>query len=124
MFASAFRSLSRNRGDQCFDVTKRESKSLQAVLIALDMRHMIGHHHAVVTNFFVYTHCLEHIDVAVVDECFLEIQETSADIPEVHVKDFAPCAEVSDHVKNLVTRLLQHFRNGTLAKVQTVIRTV
>src|SRR6188508_3417996 len=54
-------------GDQRLDVAERVGESLLAV-DPFDLRDVVGHHHAVVADFAVDTHRLEHVDAAVVDE--------------------------------------------------------
>src|SRR5262249_23313045 len=108
--------------DQRFDITERESETLIAVPVTFDLRHMIRHHHAVETNLFIDAHGLQHIDITVVDECFLEIQKPSTDVPEMDVEDLFASAEVADDIENFLPRFLQHLRHSPLAEVQPVIR--
>src|SRR5215467_343377 len=107
--------------DQRFDITERESEALIVVLVTFDLRHMIRHHHAIETNLLIDAHGLQHIDIAVVDECLLEIQKPSADVPEMDVEDLFASAEVADDIENFFPRFLQHFGHSALAEVQPVI---
>src|SRR5262249_3587614 len=107
--------------DQRFDITERESEALIAVPVAVDLRHMIWHHHAVETNLFIDTHGLQHIDITVVDERFLKIQKPSTDVPEMDVEDLFASAEVADDIVDFFPRFLQHLRHSALAEVQPVI---
>src|SRR5207249_3429099 len=113
-----------NGRDQGFDVTECESEPLVTVRITGDLRNMIRHHHAVEADLLVYAHRLQHIDIAVVDECLLEIQEASADIPEMDVEDLFPASEIPNHIEDLLAGFLQHFRDSALAEIQSVIRTL
>src|SRR5215813_5144782 len=92
--------LGRDCRDQRFYITERESEALITVPVAFDLRHMVRHHHAVETNLLIDAHGLQHIDIAVVDECFLEIQKPSTDVPEVDVEDLFACAEVADDIED------------------------
>src|SRR5262245_21165751 len=112
----------RDCSDQCFDITKRESEALIVVPVAFDLRHMVRHHHAVETNLFINAHRLQHIDIAVVDECFLEIQKPSTDVPEMDVEDLFASAKVADDSEDFFPRFVQHLRHSALAEVQPVIR--
>src|SRR6266568_9307931 len=97
-------SFRRHRRDQGLDVPERKRESLRVVTIALDLRHMVRHHHPVVADLLVDAHRLQHVDVAIVNERFLKIEEASPDVPEMDVEDFLACAEVADDVENLFTR--------------------
>src|SRR5262249_15012320 len=66
----------------------------------------------------------QHIDIAVVDECFLEIQKPSSDVPEMDVEDLFASAEVADDIENFFPRFLQHLRHSALAEVQPMIGTL
>ena len=82
---------------------------------------MIGHHHAVEADLFIYSHRLEHIDIAVIDERFLEVQKTSTDVSEMDIEDLAGAAKVADHIKDFSPGILEHFSHGALAEVQSVV---
>src|SRR5215831_19082498 len=82
---------------------------------------MVRHHHAVEADFFIDAHCFQHIDIPVVDERLLEVEKTSANVSEMHIEDFLAAAEVADHVVDFLSRLLQHLRDGPLAKIQSVV---
>src|SRR5207245_5161489 len=98
-----------------------ESKSLVTVCVALNLRNVVRHHHAVEADLFIDAHRFQHVDVTVVDKCFLEIEETSTDVSEMHVEDFLPAAKVADHVEDFLSRLLQHLRDSTLAEIQPMV---
>src|SRR4051812_7290139 len=72
--------------DQRLDVSEGERKTLIAG-DSVNARDMIRHHHAVVADFLVDTHRLQHVDTAVVDEGFAEIQEAAFDVAEVNAED-------------------------------------
>src|SRR5438128_801534 len=91
-------------GDECFYVAKRVRKGLRTIRISGDLRNMIRHHHSIVANFFIDPHRPQHVDIAIVDEPFLEIQKAAADITEVDVEDLAARAEVTDHVEDFFAR--------------------
>src|SRR5450631_1970043 len=65
---------------------------------------------------------LTKIDIAFIREHLHKLVAMSADIAEVHVEDLLAEAKVSNDVEDLLPRIPQHFRNRSLAKVQTVIR--
>src|SRR5689334_54618 len=88
----------RNRRYQRLDVTKRKRERLVTVRVALNLRHVVRHHHSVKAHFFIDTHRFQHIDVAVIDERFLEVQKPSTDISEMDIEDFAPAAKVPDDI--------------------------
>jgi serine/threonine protein kinase len=46
----------------------------------------------------------------------------SADIATMHVEDLLARAEISNHVEDFLPGIVQHFRDGSLAEIQTVIR--
>ncbi len=107
-------------GDQRLDVAECERESLAAV-DALDLRHVVGHHHAVVADFLVDAHRLQHVDAAVVDEGLTEVQESAVDVAEVHAEDLLARAEVADDVEDLLARLLELLGDRALAEIQTVV---
>src|SRR2546427_7293872 len=78
--------LRRYRGDQRLDVAEGVRESLETV-DALDLRHVVGHHHAVVADFLVDAHRLQHVHAAVVDERLAEVEEPSVDVAEMHAED-------------------------------------
>src|SRR5215831_13842100 len=96
--------FTRDCRDQRFDITERESEALIVVPVAFDLRHMIRHHHAVETNLLINAHSLQHIDIAIVDECFLEIQKPSMDVPEMDVEDLFASAEVANNIEDFFPR--------------------
>jgi hypothetical protein len=91
----------RNRRYQRLDVTKREGESLVTVRVAFDLRYVVRHHHSVEADLFIHAHRFKHIDVAVIDERFLEVQKPSMDVSEMHIEDLAPGAKVADHIEDL-----------------------
>src|SRR5262249_13134566 len=93
----------RNRRYQRLDVTKREGETLVTVRVAFDFRHMVRHHHSVEANLFIHAHRFKHIDVAVIDERFLEIEKPSTDVSEMHIEDLPRRAKIADHIKDLFT---------------------
>src|SRR5205085_5132809 len=60
---------------QAANIPERERKGLASARVALNHRHMIGHQHAIVAHFFVNIDCFQHVDVAGIGECLLELQE-------------------------------------------------
>jgi hypothetical protein len=103
---------------------KRERKTLHVRRVAFDLCKVIRHHHAVVADLLVNAHGFQHVDVAIVNECFLEIEETASDVPEMHIKDLLARAEIPDHIEDLLAGFLQHLRNRALAEIQAVIPTI
>src|SRR5690349_16152308 len=87
------------RGDQRLDVSEGEGECLQSLRIAGDLRNVIGHDHAVVADLLVNTHGLKHVHIAVVNKCFLKIEESAADVAEVNVEDFSALPEITDDVE-------------------------
>src|SRR5207253_8588666 len=81
-----------------------------------------GPHHAVVADFLVHPHGLQHVDVPIVDERLLEVEEAAADVAEVHVEDLLARAEPADDVVDLLSGLLQHLADGALTEIQSVVR--
>jgi hypothetical protein len=92
-----------DRRYQRLDVTKREGETLVTVRVAFDLRHVVRHHHSVEANLFIHAHRFKHIDVAVIDERFLEIEKPSTDVSEMHIEDLPPRAKIADHIKDLFT---------------------
>ncbi len=86
------------------------------------MRHVVGHQRAVVPNFFVDARGPQHVDAAVVDEGFAEIQAAAFDVAEVHIEDLLARSEVANHVVDLLAWLFELLRHGALTEVQAVIR--
>src|SRR2546428_13824957 len=95
-----------NRRDQRLDVSKRESEALVTIRVALDLRNVIRHHHPVKSDLLINAHRLQHINIAVVDERFLEVEKTSTDVSEMNVEDLLPAAEVADHIEDFLPGLL------------------
>src|SRR4029453_8017374 len=71
-----------HRGDERLDVAEREGKRLELIDVALDLGHVVGHHHPVEADLPVNAHRLQHVDVAVVDERFAEVQEAARYVAE------------------------------------------
>src|SRR5688572_21134530 len=88
-------------GDERLDVAKREREARHAV-DALDARHVVRHHHAVVADFLVDAHRLQHVDAAVVDEGLTEVEEAPFDVAEVHVENLLARAEIADYIVDLL----------------------
>src|SRR5262249_54507976 len=65
---------------------------------------------------------LDEVDIALIRVDLLEIIAMAANVAEVHIEDLFPRAEVTDHVVNLLARILEHFGNSALAKIEAVIR--
>src|SRR5262249_2451183 len=108
-------------GDQRLDITEGERIRLQPLRISGDLRHVIGHDHSVVTDFFVDAHRLQHVHVAVVNERLLEIEKTPANIAEMDVEDFSALAEISNDIEDLFAGIFEHLRDRTLTEIQPVI---
>src|SRR5260370_3900677 len=87
--------------------SRKVSEGLMAVGVTFDARNVIGHQHALVSDFFVSLDGLDEIDVAIVGEGFLEVQESAADVAEMDVEDFLARAEVADDVVDLDAWILQ-----------------
>src|SRR3954465_5149208 len=83
---------------------------------------MVRHQHPGESNFLVDAHRLQHVDVAVVDERFLEAQEPAANVSEMHVEDLVARTEVADHVVDFFPRFGQHLADRALAEIEAVIR--
>src|SRR5262249_28132963 len=82
---------------------------------------MIGHQHAVISNFLVGADGAQKINISIVREGFFEVQESAFDVPEVDVKNLSASAKVADHVADLRVRILETLGNRSLAKIQAVI---
>src|ERR1043166_5550349 len=113
-------SLCGHRCDQRLDIPERERESLQAI-DALDLRHVVRHQHAVVADLFVNARRLQHVDAAVVDERFTEVEEAALDVAEVDAEDLLARAEVADDVEDLLARLLELLGHGALTEVEAVV---
>ena len=79
-----------NHLNQRLDVSEGEGERLRAALVAVDVRHVIRHHHAVVAHFLVDAQCARHVHVAIIGERLLEVEEAALDIAEVDVEDLLP----------------------------------
>src|SRR5258708_6062639 len=108
-------------GDQRLDVAERVHEARHGI-DALDARHVVRHHHAVVPDLLVDAHRFQHVDAAVVDERLAEVEKPSLDVAEVHAEVFAARAEVADHVEDLLPRLVELLRDRALAEIQAVVR--
>jgi hypothetical protein len=86
------------------------------------VRHVVGHHHALVADFLQGPHDRDHVHVAFVGEDFLEVVAAATDVADVDVEDLLPRAEVADDVVDLGRRLLQHLGGRAQAQVQPVVR--
>src|SRR5207249_3492023 len=108
--------------DKGLDVAEGESERLRPPRIPLDVRHVVGHDHAVVADLLVDAQGAEHVHVPVVGESLLEVEEAAFYVPEVDVEDLAPAAEVADDVVNLPAGFFQHLAHRALAEVEPVVR--
>src|SRR5215472_8134041 len=106
---------------QCLDVSKAISKPLLLAGVSVDLRHMIGHQHPVVSNFFVGADGADKIYVAVVRESLLKIQEAAFDVPEMHIENFPARPKMTDNVEDLFTGVLKTFGDRPLAEIQPMI---
>src|SRR4051794_37117931 len=102
---------------QAANIPEHERKGLASARIALNNRHMIGHQHAIVAHFFVNMDCFQHVDVARIGECLLELQESAVNVSEMHVEDLLPRSEIANHVEDLRSGALEHFRDSSLAEI-------
>src|SRR5262249_3576035 len=107
--------------DQRLDVAEREGERLRLPRVALDLRRVVGHDHAVVTDLLVDAHAADHVHVAVVGERLAEVEEAALDVAEVDVEDLPAAAEPADDLVDLLARLLEHLGHRPLAEVQAVI---
>ena len=83
---------------------------------------MIGHEHVGIADLLVDVNGLHEIDVAFVGIDLDEVVAMAADIAEVHVEDLLARAEVADDIEDFDARILEIFRDGSLAEVEAVIR--
>src|SRR5918995_3552238 len=120
VFRSSLLRFSRDRRNDGLDVAQREREALHVIGIAVDVRDMIRHQHAVVADLLVGARRLQHVDAAVVDERLAEVQIAPVDVAEVDVEDLP--FEAANHVVDLHVRILELFRYGALAEVQAVVR--
>src|SRR6266851_623230 len=103
------------------DVTDLESKS-EPGFVAFDLRRVVRHQHAVVSDLPVYTGTLEKVDVTFVRKCFAEIQPVPHNVAEVYVEDLLARTKVADHAWDFFGWVIQHFADRTLAEIQTMVR--
>src|SRR6266542_1915169 len=96
-------------GNKGLDIAKCLCERLVPLLISRYLWNVIGHHHAIVTHFLVYSYRRQHIDIAVVNERFSKVKISSANVTKRDVEDFSSAAEVTNHVKAFVPRILQHL---------------
>jgi len=68
----------------------RLKKRLLLAGVSVDFRNMIGHQHAVISNFFIGANGTDEIYVPIVRKRFFEIQEAAFNVPEMHVEDLSP----------------------------------
>src|SRR5262249_22739321 len=71
-------------------------------LVASQLRDVVGLHGAVEAEGAQVAHHPVHVQVAVIGERFDEVGERGAHVAEVDVGDFAPAAEVADHVEAIL----------------------
>src|SRR5262245_54008126 len=100
---------------QRLNVAETKRERLLPAGIADDLRHMVGHDHALVADVAVRSQSAGHIHVAVVRKGLLKSQEAAADVAKVHVENLSPAAEIADHVVDFLARFFEHLRNGALA---------
>ena len=82
---------------------------------------MVGHQQIGITDLYINLECFDEVDITLVGVDLLEIIAVAPDIPEVHIEDLLPRAEIPDHLVNFLPGIVKHFRDCALAKVQTMI---
>src|SRR5262245_39520673 len=88
------------------------------------IRNMIGHHHVRIPDFLVDHHGLDKVDVAFVRIDLLKTVALPANVPEMDVEDLLARTEVTNHIEDFLARILAHYRDGSLAEVQSMVGTL
>ena len=102
------------RRDDRLDVGERVGVAdHRAAVRALDVDqgHVIGLEHAVVPDFLEHARHLQHVQIAVVDEGFPEIEKPAVDVTEVNVVNLLARAEPADNVGQFLVRVHEHLRD-------------
>src|SRR5262249_12643087 len=72
---------------QRLGISKTISKPLFLAGVSIDLGHMVGHQHPVVSNFLVGADGADKIYVPVVRESLLKIQEATFNVSEMHIEN-------------------------------------
>jgi hypothetical protein len=82
---------------------------------------VIGVDHILMSDLFVCKHRFVHVDGPFIGRDLRELVTMPSNIAEVHVENLLPRPEVANDFGNLLTGVLAHFRDSTLAEIQPVI---
>src|SRR5262249_33748537 len=97
--------------------SKAVGERLAAVAVAVDLGHVIGHQHSVVTNLFVRADCTSEVHIAIVREGLLKLQKSAFDIAKMNVENLSSRSKIADGFVNFCARVLQTLSNRALAEI-------
>jgi len=114
--------LAGHRFHECLDVAERVSARTPAaqvtreITIAFDARAVVINEDTPVAHISVEAHRAHHIDIACVDELFVELRDRRGDVPEVDIQNLVARPEIANRFVDIVA----HFREGPLAEFDSI----
>ena len=109
--------------EEADDVAIAEGKGGLEWRFSIDMRHMVGHDHAIDADFLVDPQARSHVHVAGIGKLLGEGIAAALDVAEVDVENLLTFTEPADDVADFLARIFEAFGHRALTEIEPVIGT-